>query len=34
MSPCAIISAVAPMKLHGVWIIIAAMTSAMWLTDE
>lgn len=32
--PCAIISIVAPMKLHGVWIMIAVMTRAMWLTDE
>lgn len=34
MSPCAIMSAVAPIKLHGVWIIMAAMTNAMWLTEE
>jgi len=32
--PCAIISIVAPMKLHGVWIMIDAITSAMWLTEE
>lgn len=32
--PWAIIRAVAPMKLHGVWIRIATITSAMWLTDE
>lgn len=32
--PCAIISAVAPMKLHGVWIRMATITRAMWLTDE
>lgn len=34
VSPWAIISAVAPMKLHGVWIMIDAMTSAIWLTEE
>lgn len=32
--PWATISAVAPIKLHGVWIIIAAITRAMWLTEE
>lgn len=32
--PWAIINAVAPIKLHGVWIRIATITSAMWLTDE
>lgn len=32
--PCAIISAMAPMKLHGVWIKIDVITSAMWLTEE
>lgn len=34
VSPWAIISAVAPMKLHGVWIMMAAITRAMWLTEE
>ena len=32
--PWATISAVAPMKLHGDWIRMATITSAMWLTDE
>ncbi len=32
--PWAIISAVAPIKLHGVWIIMAAITRAIWLTEE
>lgn len=32
--PWAIISVVAPIKLHGVWIMIAAITRAMWLTEE
>lgn len=30
----ALISAVAPIKLHGVWIMIAAITKAMWLINE
>ena len=34
VSPWAIIRVVAPMKLHGVWIMIAAITRAMWLTEE
>lgn len=34
MRPCAIIRAVAPIKLHGVWMRIATITRAMWLTDE
>ncbi len=34
VKPWAIISIVAPMKLHGVWIIMAVMTRAIWLTDE
>lgn len=32
--PWAIISVVAPIKLHGVWIMMAVMTRAMWLTEE
>lgn len=32
--PWAIIRAVAPMKLHGVWVRIATITRAMWLTEE
>lgn len=32
--PWATINAVAPIKLHGVWIMMAAITRAMWLTDE
>lgn len=32
--PWAIIRAVAPIKLHGVWIMIDAITRAMWLTEE
>lgn len=32
--PWAIIKAVAPAKLHGVWIRMAAATRPMWLTDE
>lgn len=34
VSPWAIISVVAPMKLNGVWIMMAAITSAIWLTEE
>lgn len=34
VSPWAIISAVAPIKLQGVWIMTAEMTRAMWLTEE
>lgn len=34
VSPWAIIKIVAPVKLHGVWIIMAVMTRAIWLTDE
>lgn len=34
VSPWAIMRAVAPMKLHGVWIMIAAITKAIWLTEE
>lgn len=34
VSPWAIINAVAPIKLQGVWIIMATITRAMWLTDE
>lgn len=30
----AIIKAVAPVELQGVWIRIAAIKSAMWLTEE
>lgn len=32
--PWAIISVIAPIKLQEVWIIIDAITSAMWLTEE
>lgn len=32
--PWAIIRAMAPVKLHGVWIRIATITSTIWLTDE
>lgn len=32
--PWAIIRAVAPMQLQGVWIRMATITSAMWLTEE
>lgn len=32
--PWAIINAVAPIKLHGVWIKTATMTRAIWLTEE
>lgn len=32
--PWAIISVVAPIKLHGVWIMMEAMTRAIWLTEE
>ena len=32
--PCAIIRAEAPIKLHGVWMRMAMITRAMWLTDE
>lgn len=32
--PWAIISVIAPAKLHGVWIRIAPVTRPMWLTDE
>lgn len=32
--PWAIINVVAPMKLQGVWIIMAVMTRAIWLTEE
>lgn len=34
ISPWAIIRAVAPAKLHGVWMRMAAATRPMWLTDE
>lgn len=34
VKPWAIIKAVAPMKLQGVWMRMAAMTKAMWLTEE
>jgi len=34
VNPWAIISIVAPIKLHGVWIKMDAMTRAMWLTEE
>lgn len=32
--PCAIIKVVAPAKLHGVWMRMAAATRPIWLTDE
>lgn len=32
--PWAIIRIRAPVKAHGVWIRIAAITSPMWLTEE
>lgn len=34
ISPWAIISVVAPAKLHGVWMRIAPATNPIWLTDE
>lgn len=34
VNPWAIIRAMAPDRLHCVWIIIAAMTSPMWLIEE
>lgn len=34
ISPCEIIKIIAPVRLHGVWIIMAAITRPMWLTDE
>lgn len=34
MSPCEIIKMTAPVMLHGVWIMMAAITSPIWLTDE
>lgn len=34
VKPCAIINAVAPIKLQGVWIKIAIITSAIWLIEE
>lgn len=32
--PCEIIRIIAPEKAHWVWIMVAAMTRPMWLTDE
>ena len=32
--PWAIINALAPIKLHGVWIMMSAMARAMWFTEE
>ena len=32
--PWATIKAVAPMQLQGVWMRMATITSAMWLTEE
>lgn len=32
--PCEIIRIIAPVKAHWVWIIVAATTRPMWLTDE
>lgn len=34
VNPWAIIKAIAPDRLHCVWIIIAAITNPMWLIDE
>lgn len=34
VNPCAIISVLAPEKLHVVWISPAEITKPMWLTDE
>lgn len=34
VSPCEIIKIIAPENAHWVWIIVAATTSPMWLTDE
>lgn len=34
VSPCEIIRIIAPEYDHWVWIMVAAMTSPMWLTDE
>lgn len=32
--PCETISIIAPEKAHWVWIMVAAITSPMWLTEE
>lgn len=32
--PCEIIRIIAPEMAHWVWIIVAATTSPMWLTEE
>lgn len=34
VNPCAIIRIIAPENAHWVWIMVAAMTRPMWLTDE
>lgn len=34
VKPCEIIRIIAPEKAHWVWIMVAAITSPMWLTEE
>lgn len=34
VSPWAIIRIIAPENAHWVWIIVAAITRPMWLTEE